>query len=154
MHLRTFNATSEGEQGSTSPYGKLLTRQFALMPKLRGSKSRISFTTIDDLVPLADELVSGLHQLADYKHPLAVRKASRIRREVRRMDNKDSRQVSGSWRTYFLDIRKTKEDKPRPYLVITESRKAEGGKFERSRVMVFPEDAKEFAKAVSEMAAK
>ena len=43
---------------------------------------------------------------------------------------------------------RTSQDKP--YLRITESRKGEGDKFERSSIHVFPEDAKEFAKAVQE----
>jgi hypothetical protein len=54
-----------------------------------------------------------------------------------------------SSRTYFSDIEETKEGKP--YLRITESRKGEGDKSERNSVNVFPEDATEFAQAVSQM---
>src|SRR5574341_486618 len=131
MPSSRYSDTTFGEPGRTYPVGKFWSRPLSNMQTVTVSNStseemgKRPFTTIDDLVPLADALVSGLHKLADYKHPLAVRKASRIRREVRRMDNKDSKQVNGSWRTYFLDIRKTKEDKPRPYLVITESRRSE-----------------------------
>jgi hypothetical protein len=64
-------------------------------------------------------------------------------------DDGQSKQIKGSGRTYFLDIEKTKEDKP--YLRITESRKGAGDKFERNSINVFPEDAGEFAQAVSEM---
>ena len=67
-------------------------------------------------------------------------------------DDTQSRQLKASGRTYFLDIVQTKEGKP--YLRITESRKGEGDKFERNRVHVFPEDAGDFAEAVSEMASK
>ena len=39
---------------------------------------------------------------------------------------RQSKQIKGSGRTYFLDVEKTKEGKP--YLRITESRKGEGGR--------------------------
>jgi hypothetical protein len=42
----------------------------------------------------------------------------------------------------------------KPYLRITESHKGAGDKFERNSINVFPEDADEFAQAVSEMASK
>jgi hypothetical protein len=67
-------------------------------------------------------------------------------------DDRQSRQIKGSGRTYFLDIEKTRDDKP--YLRITESRKGAGDKFERNSINVFLEDADEFAQAVSEMASK
>ena len=37
---------------------------------------------------------------------------------------------------------------------ITESRKGAGNKWERNSINVFPEDAGEFAQAISEMASK
>ena len=56
-------------------------------------------------------------------------------------------------KTYFFDIKKTKEDKP--YLVITESRfKGEGKERERVSIAIFPENTEEFAEAVGEMTAK
>lgn len=67
-------------------------------------------------------------------------------------DDKQSKQIKGSGRTYFLDIEKTREDKS--YLRITESRKGKGDKFERNSINVFPEDADEFTQAVTEMASK
>ena len=67
-------------------------------------------------------------------------------------DEKQSRQIKGAGRTYFLDVQKTKEDKP--YLRITESRKGDGEKFERNSINVFPEDANEFTKAVAAMTSK
>ena len=67
-------------------------------------------------------------------------------------DDRQSKQIKGSGRTYFLDVEKTKGGKP--YLRITESRKGAGDRFERNSINVFPEDAEEFALAVSEMAAR
>jgi hypothetical protein len=123
--------------------------------------------TIDDLTHQAQELVSGLQSLGTYKHPLEVRrgitlvgkgvittmKEKKGRRESKASkesrENKESKQVKGAGRTYFLDVARTSQDKP--YLRITESRKGEGDKFERSSIHVFPEDAKEFSKAVKKM---
>ena len=66
-----------------------------------------------------------------------------------RKENKDSIQVKGGGRTYFLDMARTSKDTP--YLRITESRKGEGEEFERSSIYVFPEDAQKFGEAVQEM---
>ena len=76
------------------------------------------------------------------------------RKEVKKDMHNDqqSQQIKGSGRTYFLDVEKTR--KGQPYLRITESRKKEGEKFERHSIHVFPEDAGEFAQAVSEMTSK
>jgi hypothetical protein len=65
----------------------------------------------------------------------------------------DSRQIKAGSRTYFFDIKETKEGKP--YLVITESRfKGKGGQRERNSIMVFPEDASEFGEVIAEMIGK
>ena len=62
----------------------------------------------------------------------------------------DSKTVKAGSRTYFFDVKTTKDDKR--YLVITESRFiGEGKDRQRSSIMVFPEDASEFADAVREM---
>ena len=67
--------------------------------------------------------------------------------------NDDSMQVKAGGRTYFFDLKKTKDGKP--FLVITESRfKGEGEERERNTIMVFPENAGEFSDAVSKMVAK
>ena len=128
-----------------------------LMQKEKVSRSgtnpdRQPFITIDDLLQKAQELFAGLRKLSEYKYPLHIRRG--VRKEVKKRMSKDrqSKQLKGSGRTYFLDVEKTREDKP--YLRITESRKGEGDKFERNSINVFPEDADEFAQAVSEMAAK
>ena len=129
------------------------------MPNNKASRpgsnpDREPFITIDDLVQKAQELFAGLKKLSKSKHPLDIRRGVIAGKGVKKSMTKDrqSRQVKGSGRTYFLDVEKTREGKP--YLRITESRKGEGDKFERRSVNVFPEDAEEFAKAVSEMALK
>ena len=128
-----------------------------LMPNEKESESgssqdREPFITIDDLVQQAQELFSGLKRLSEFKYPLDIRRGVRKGVKKRMSDDKQSRQIKGGGRTYFLDLEETREGKP--YLRITESRKGEGDKFERNRVNVFPEDAEEFAQAVSEMASK
>jgi hypothetical protein len=106
---------------------------------------RQAFTTIDDLVSLSGELFYRLCQISHYKHPLAVRKG------VKQM-NLTSRILRAGAITYFLDIKKTNNDKP--YLMITESRyKANSGKPERNTVIVFRDKLKEFVQAVAEMSA-
>jgi len=113
-----------------------------------------TFTTIDDLVHQADQLATGLRELGDYKYPLDIRRGVKQGEGVSDMaDESDSRIVKAGAKTYFLDIKKTKEDKP--FLVITESRfKGEGKDRERISISVFPENAAEFAEAVSVMALK
>jgi hypothetical protein len=64
------------------------------------------FTTIDDVLQLAEELAARLRRLGSYKHPLAVR------RGVEQMkDDQESRQLKGSGRTYFFDVAQTREGK-------------------------------------------
>ena len=129
----------------------------SLMPKKNESRlgsgpDREPFVTIDDLLQKARELFVGLKKLTEFKYPLDIRRGVRKGVKKRMSENRESRQIKGSGRTYFLDIEKTMESKP--YLRITESRKGEGDKFERNSVNVFPEDAGEFAQAVSEMTTK
>jgi hypothetical protein len=127
------------------------------MPKDKGSWSgsepgRESFITIDDCLRKAQDLFTGLSKLSEYKHPLVIRRGvgKGVKKDM--TDEKQSKQIKGSGRTYFFDVQKTREDKA--YLRITESRKGEGDSFERNSIHVFPEDAEQFAEAVSEMAAK
>lgn len=109
--------------------------------------SHQAFTTIDDLISLSQELFTRLNQIGQYKHPLAVRKG------VKQMENTStSKIVRAGAITYFLDIKKTRDDKP--FLLITESRyKGEGGKRERNTVVVFQESAQELVKAITELSA-
>ena len=139
--------------------GKLSVQQLEIMQKERRSQSgndlsREPFTTIDDLTEKAEELVTGLRKLSEYKHPLDVRRGVKAREEVSDISVGDeSKTVKAGSKTYFLDLKKTKEDKP--FLVITESRfKAEGKDRERTSIVVFPDHAKEFGQAVSEMIKK
>jgi hypothetical protein len=124
-----------------------------------GSKpTREPFTTIDDLTSQAEDLkrrtqalTEGLKKLGAYKHPLGVR---RVRKEVISMhednSNSQSKQIKAGSRTYFLDIDKTSEGKP--YLKIAESRFKKGEtQRERQTILVFPEQAQEFAQAVTNM---
>ena len=129
------------------------------MPKERESQqnsdaAREPFVTIDDLLLQAETLTNGLRTLSEYRHPLDIRRGVGDREEVSDMpENPESRIVKAGARTYFFDIKQTKEDKP--FLVITESRfKGEGEERERSSITVFPEQADEFGEAVSEMTAR
>lgn len=64
-----------------------------------------------------------------------------------------SEMLKTSAKTYFFDVKETKEGKP--YLVITESRlKGEGQKPERSSIIVFQDNIQEFAELVNQMAEK
>src|SRR5258706_12013675 len=109
------------------------------------------FATIDDAIALTQQVHTVLKKLAEYKHPLAVRRA---RKEVIQMqEGRESKQVRAGNRTYFIDVETSKEGKR--YLRITESRfKGEDQERERSSIVIFPEEAGDFVSAVSEMAAK
>gem|GEM_PF-2265733 len=108
----------------------------------------LAFTTIDDLIYLARELNTGLNLLGTYKYPLGVRKG------VRRLKSeRESVTIKAIGRMYFLDLKETKDGNP--FLVITESRsQKEGEARERSSILVFKENAQEFAEAVTSMVAK
>ena len=127
------------------------------MPKNKGSglgidQDREPFITIDDLVQKSQELFCGLQKLSEIKNPLEIRRG--VGKGVKKSMTEESQsiQIKGAGRTYFLDVEKTKDGKA--YLRITESRKAEGDNWERNKINVFPEDADEFAKAVSKIVAK
>ena len=123
--------------------------------KVSGSTSKPGiepFITIDDLVHKAQELSLGLEKLSEYKYPLDVRRGTRKGVEKQMRGNGSSKQIKGRGRTYFLDVEKTRENKP--YLRITESRKGDGDQFERRSIHVFPEDIDDFAQALSEIAAR
>ncbi len=107
---------------------------------------RPRFATIDDMLELARKLVEGLNILGERKYPLDVR------RGVRYMEReKKSEMLKAASKTYFFDIKETREGKP--YLIITESRlKGEGEKPERTSIMIFQENIEEFAGIVTKMA--
>ena len=105
--------------------------------------------TIDDLHNIAQLLVNGLRKLGEYPYPLAIRRGVKIMKE----HQQPSETIKAGAITYFFDIKETKDGKP--YLLITESRfKGEGKERERKTIFVFPEQADEFAKAVTEMVSK
>ena len=65
----------------------------------------------------------------------------------------DSIIVKAGSRTYFFDLKQTRDKKP--YLLITESRfKGEGEERERISISIFPETAEAFGQAVSGMMAR
>ena len=65
----------------------------------------------------------------------------------------DSQTVKAGSKTYFFDLKQTKESQP--YLVITESRfVGEGKDRERNSITVFPDHAQDFLAAAQEMMKK
>ena len=158
MQLPRFNDAIAERLEEPYRSGRYWTQPLLPMLKNRGSElgselSRESFTTIDDLIQMAKELFTGLSKLGEYKYPLDVRKgvALKERKEVENMAYQDdSKTVKAGSKTYFFDIKETKEGKP--YLVITESRfKGEGKDRERVSIVVFPEHAQEFLETIQEM---
>ena len=119
---------------------------------ISGSKTDKAVSTIDDAIQLADDLLACLSKLGKYKHPLEVRLRRKGVTSV--MDqNIDSKTVKAGSKTYFFDIKETKDGKP--FLIITESRyKGDSEERERRTIIVFQENAKEFAEAVTEMTDK
>jgi hypothetical protein len=68
-------------------------------------------------------------------------------------DQNDSKTVKAGSKTYFFDLRETKEGQP--FLTITESRfKGEGQDRERSSIVVFPDKSMDFLEATQEMVEK
>ena len=109
-------------------------------------QEREPFITIDDLVIKAEDLFVGLKKLSENRHPLDIRKGV----EDMTDQNEQSKTLKAGSKTYFFDIKKTKDEKP--FLVITESRfKGEGEERERSTIIVFQDNAEDFARTVSEM---
>lgn len=116
--------------------------------KIEADSERAVFFTIDDLRALASKLVDGLNKLGEQKYPLSVRRG--VKNVVERAENKGEILKAKS-KTYFFDIRETKEGKP--FLVITESRmKGKDQKPERSSILIFQENMSEFAELVAKIA--
>ena len=107
------------------------------------------YVTIDDTIRLAEVLVARLNKLGEYRHPLAVIKG--VTRQIMAQD--ESKILKTGSKTYFFDIKATKEGKL--FLVVTESRfKGEGKERERASIVVFPEHAQEFIDSLREMIGK
>jgi len=118
-------------------------------------EERENFTTIDDLLTLSEELNTGLKKIAQYKHPLKVRRGSR--KEVTLMEEQQelSKTLKAGKKTYFFDIKESKSGKP--YLMITESwfkTDKDDEEPERNNIIVFPEQAHNFAFITTVMLAK
>lgn len=65
----------------------------------------------------------------------------------------DSKTIKAGSKTYFFDLKETKEGKP--YLVITESRfQGEDQDRERASIVVFPDHAQDFLETTQEMVKK
>lgn len=67
------------------------------------------------------------------------------------MDHKkdlENLQVTAGKRTYFLDVKRTREDKK--YLKISESKRLENGNYERHNIIIFEEDVSNIANAFQE----
>ena len=77
-----------------------------------------------------------------------------VREEVKNMaDTNDSKIVKAGSRTYFFDLKETKEGQS--YLTITESRfVGEGKDRARTSIVVFPDNAQDFLEATREMIEK
>jgi hypothetical protein len=77
-----------------------------------------------------------------------------IRKEVKQMAGQnDSKTIKAGSKTYFFDLKETKEGKP--YLVITESQfQGEDQARERTSIAVFPDHAQDFLEATQEMVKK
>ncbi len=118
-------------------------------PQSGSVKEREPFITIDDLVMKAEDLFLGLKKLSENRRPLDIRKGV----EDMTDQNEQSKTLKAGSKTYFFDIKKTKDEKP--FLVITESRfKGEGEERERSTIIIFQDKAEEFERTVSEMISK
>ena len=113
------------------------------------SESHLGYTTIDDVIRMAKELLAHLNMLGEYKHPFDVRRGRKeVVNMVERQEN--SKIVKAGSKTYFFDIKETKEGKT--YLIITESRYiGEAKKHERSSIIIFQDNAQEFTEAVTQM---
>jgi len=150
IQSRSYNGIIAGRRGEPYHFGRSLTQRLEPMQATRESDANLrrpEFTTIDDVLELARKLVEGLNELGERKYPLDIRRGVRNMVEQERK----SEMLKASSKTYFFDIKETKERKP--YLIITESRlKGEGQKPERSSVMIFQENVQEFAAIVTKMA--
>jgi len=163
MPYLTYRQTTGARPARHYRLGRSLTRQLELMPNdkvlRQGSDlKRPKFLTIDDLTQQAEQLAASLKILSASRYPLdirrGVRKIEKPGEEVVSMtQSESSATVKAGSKTYFFDIRESQGGSR--YLVITESSfKGEEGKRERRSIMVFPEEAQNFAQTVTEMTAK
>lgn len=107
-------------------------------------QSPATFTTIDDVIVITEELLAKLNELGRRKYPLDIRRGTGTKANVTEMQEVAfSQTVKASGKTYFFDIKKPRDGTP--YLVITQSRyKGAGKKRECISIVLFPEHAQEF----------
>ena len=156
MQLQNYKVNNAEDQKNSNHLGRSWIQQPLSMQvngeSNSGDESKPEYITIDDVITLAQELLSRLNQLGGYRYPLDVRKG---RKEVVNMvGQKDkSKTMKAGSKTYFFDVKETQQGKP--YLVITESHyKGNGEDRERRTIIVFQENVQEFAEEVSGMANK
>ena len=124
-------------------------------------------TAIDYVLRKARRVHADLVKHGTHRYPFAIHKGSLLKHEAGKevkavtsdKEEKSVRTKTGlrfraGRRMYFFDLETTKETGQK-YLKITESLfKGEGQDHERKTILVFPEAVREFAEAVSGIAAK
>ena len=68
---------------------------------------------------------------------------------VTQQGNSFTRRVRAGKRTYFFDVKTTRNEKDF-YIVITESRRIEGEKYEKHKIFLYKEDFQKFTDALNE----
>jgi hypothetical protein len=117
--------------------------------------------TLDDLALRVELLAGELRSLREAEPAPDIRPDTlpEVHQEqpgeevVAMAEQDDSIIVKAGSRTYFFDLKQTRDKNP--YLLITESRfKGEGEERERISISIFPETAEAFGQAVSGMMAR
>jgi hypothetical protein len=106
--------------------------------------------TLNDLAARVDLLTTQLLRLTAAAPEQAIQQDTPGEEVVDMAENDDSIIVKAGSKTYFFDLKQTRDNKP--YLLLTESRyKGEGQERERVSITIFPESAGPFGQAVAEM---
>jgi hypothetical protein len=117
--------------------------------------------TLDDLALRVELLAGELRSLRESEPAPDIRPdiLPEVHQEqpgeevVAMAEQEDSITVKAGSKTYFFDLKQTRDNKP--YLLITESRfKGEGEERERVSISIFPETAEAFGQAVTGMMAR
>jgi len=66
-----------------------------------------------------------------------------------KQENLFSRKIRAGKRTYFFDVKSTKSETDF-YIIITESRRIDGEKYEKHKLFLYKEDFKKFSDALQE----
>ena len=106
--------------------------------------------TLADLAARVDLLTTQLLRLTAAAPEQAIEQDSPGEEVLDMAENDDSIIVKAGSKTYFFDLKQTRDNIP--YLLLTESRyKGEGEERERVSITIFPESAGPFGQAVAEM---